>query len=181
MNNKSKGNQMSPLIEIQEIKLASPACDPGSQRWSVFVPVEADLSEVMPYLNAVWKDAQYDHRAKVLIRRSGQHAIAIRPHEVAVSNALDRADAQRLVEELIAEINAVWQRRDEITPQTEMRRRPTAMEVYKQLPRTNCRACGQSSCYNFALHLLAGDVRLTDCAPLTEEARRALAELLGTP
>lgn len=171
------------LIADYDLEVTSPPCEPGSERWSAFAKLETDISAVLPYLNAVWPDALYEHRAKVLTRRSQGHAIAIRPHEVAVSNVRDRGDAQRLVEELIAEINTIWARRDEITPSTEKRQRPTAMELYKLLPRTNCKACGQPSCWAFALQLAAGSTQLDVCTPLNEPVhlsqREQLARLLG--
>jgi ArsR family metal-binding transcriptional regulator len=171
------------LIQTYQIKVTSPPCDPGSERWSAFASLEEDIGEVLPYLNAVWPDATYDHTAKVLTRRSGGHALAIRPHEVAVSNVLDRHEAERLVRELIAEINDVWARRQEIVPRTVMRKRPTGMEVYKLLPKTNCRACGQPTCFAFALQLVAGGADLASCAPLhTPEwakQRQELQSLLG--
>jgi len=42
------------------------------------------------------------------------------------------------------------------------------MAVYKLLPATNCRQCGQPSCWNFALKLVAAQVELAACPPLGE-------------
>jgi ArsR family metal-binding transcriptional regulator len=171
------------LIQTYQIKVTSPPCDPGSERWSAFASLGSDISEVLPYLNAVWTDATYDHTAKVLTRRSGGHALAIRPREVAVSNVLDRDDAERLVRALIAEINEIWAHRGEIVPRLEARKRPTALELYKLLPKTNCKSCGQSSCFAFALQLAAGGVDLAACAPLYTlefaKQRQELQSLLG--
>jgi len=156
------------LIDDYELTLTCPPCDPGSERWSAFAALKGDISEALPYLNAVWPDAVYDHGAKVLTRRAGGHAVAIRPQEVAVGNVLDRGDAQRLVEELIAQINDVWARRGEITPRIEKRRRLTPMDVYRLLPKTNCQACGEPTCFIFATKLVAGLVKLRDCALLQD-------------
>lgn len=38
-------------------------------------------------------------------------------------------------------MNDVWARRHEIQPSTEMRERPAALEIYKRLPKTNCKQC----------------------------------------
>ena len=171
------------LIDRYQIEVTSPPCEPGSERWSAFARLESDLAEVLPYLNAVWPNAVYDHNARILTRRSGNHGIAVRPNEVAVSNALDRRDAERLLADLIAEINQVWARRERIVPQSETRRRPTAMAIYRLLPRTNCKACGHATCWAFALQLVAGQAGASDCALLQaqDDARRVLEELLGTP
>ena len=171
------------LVGAYKMKIVSPPCDPGSDLWSAFATLEADIGEVLPYLNAVWPDAIYRHTARVLTRRSGRHAVAIRPHEVAVSNVLDRKDAERLVDKVIAEINDVWARHAEIMPQIDRRQRPTAMDLYKLLPRTNCRACRQPTCWAFALQLAAGSAILAACAALRAPehlgASDRLRQLLG--
>ncbi len=152
--------------------------------WSAFASLGADISEVLPYLNAVWPEAIYDHQAKILTRRAQGRAVAIRPHEVAVSNVLDRDEAGRLVEELVAEINGLWARRSEIAPRLEKRKPLVAMDIYKLLPRTNCRQCGQPSCFAFALQLAAGNADLAMCAPLhlpgSTEQYQELQRLPGT-
>jgi len=154
------------LIENYNIKVISPPCDPGSERWSAFVSLGADIREVLPYLNAVWVGAIYDHKAKALTWHSGGHDLAIRPHEIAVGNVLDRDDAERVVKDLITEINDISARCAEIVPRTDKRQRPTAMALYRLLPKTNCKACGYLSCFTFALHLAAGSAEPRACPPL---------------
>ncbi|MFX1494287.1 MAG: (Fe-S)-binding protein, partial [Promethearchaeota archaeon] len=39
------------------------------------------------------------------------------------------------------------------------------MELYKYLPKTNCKLCGKT-CMAFALDLLQGKVKADDCPPL---------------
>ena len=54
------------------------------------------------------------------------------------------------------------------------------MEVYKLLPGTNCKQCGQPTCYTFALKLTLGQIELTDCPVLQEPAcARQWAQLQG--
>lgn len=58
------------------------------------------------------------------------------------------------------------------------------MELYKFLPKTNCKKCGQPTCMAFALALLQGKVKVDDCTPLVEESkykenRETLKEMLG--
>lgn len=43
------------------------------------------------------------------------------------------------------------------------------MDVYKNLPQTNCKKCGEDSCMSFAMKLLKGDSDLSKCTPLEEE------------
>ncbi len=48
-----------------------------------------------------------------------------------------------------------------------------AIELYKKLPRTNCGRCSQKACMPFALTVIKGDARLSDCPLLTEDEIRA--------
>jgi ArsR family metal-binding transcriptional regulator len=43
------------------------------------------------------------------------------------------------------------------------------MEILKQLPRTNCRECGEVTCMAFAAKLAKAEVPLEDCKPLFAE------------
>jgi len=80
-------------------------------------------------------------------------------------------------------VNRTWARRAEIEPYDEMRRRPGPMEVYKLLPRSNCKECGQPTCFVFAGKLVMGHVELENCPVLLEtqyaEQRAKLAALLA--
>jgi ArsR family metal-binding transcriptional regulator len=80
----------------------------------------------------------------------------------------DRDNAEKELKGLIDLVNRTWERRAEITPSTETRQRPTPMAIYKLLPNTNCKECGEPTCYSFALKLAAAQKKLADCPPLSE-------------
>jgi 4Fe-4S ferredoxin len=56
------------------------------------------------------------------------------------------------------------------------------MAIYKLLPNTNCKQCGESTCYSFALKLTASQKKLADCSQLYEpqfaDRQAALEEML---
>ncbi len=47
-----------------------------------------------------------------------------------------------------------------------MRKKPPALEIYKRLPGTNCRMCGQKTCMAFALTLWSGNAKPDQCTPI---------------
>ena len=52
------------------------------------------------------------------------------------------------------------------------------IDVYRLLPRTNCRECGEANCMAFATRLVNGEYRVTDCPPLrTQEFHGLYLEL----
>jgi acetyl-CoA decarbonylase/synthase complex subunit gamma len=50
----------------------------------------------------------------------------------------------------------------------------TGLEIYKKLPRTNCKDCGFPTCLAFAMKLAAKQVALEKCPHVTAEAKAAL-------
>jgi len=52
----------------------------------------------------------------------------------------------------------------------------SGLEIYKLLPKTNCRGCGFPTCLAFALALAKKTVSLDKCPYISDEAKRVLAE-----
>lgn len=157
---------MLMLIERYELELFTPPCEPGAERFSARARLMADVSPILPYLNAVLPGAIYQPQVPVLTWKQGGHSIAVYARELLVSNTPDRQAAQKELEKLIALLNDTWERRQEITPSDQTRRRPTPMAVFKLLPQTNCQDCGNPTCFSFALKLIAAQQTLDACPPL---------------
>ncbi|MEW5815021.1 MAG: acetyl-CoA decarbonylase/synthase complex subunit gamma [Spirochaetota bacterium] len=57
----------------------------------------------------------------------------------------------------------------------------TGMQIYKNLPKTNCKDCGFPTCMAFAMQVAAKQKALTDCPHLSAEASAALSEASAPP
>lgn len=57
----------------------------------------------------------------------------------------------------------------------------TGMQIYKNLPRTNCKDCGFPTCMAFAMQVAAKQKALTDCPHLSEDAKTELSEASAPP
>jgi ArsR family metal-binding transcriptional regulator len=156
------------LIEKYDLEVFTPPCDPGAERYAARARLTADISEVLPYLNATLRGAIYHPGANALTWKKGGHNIAFHAYEIATSNVEDREGAEKEIKALIELVNRTWERRAEIAPDTSMRQRPTPMAIYKLLPNTNCKECGEPTCYSFALKLTAAQKKLANCPPLAE-------------
>lgn len=156
------------LIEKYDLEVFTPPCDPGAERYAARARLTVDISEVLPYLNATLRAAIYHPGANALTWKKGGHNIAFHAYEIAASNLEDREGAEQEIEGLIDLANRTWERRDEIKPDTTTRQRPTPMAIYKLLPNTNCKQCGEPTCYSFALKLVASKKKLVDCPILDE-------------
>jgi len=154
------------LIDRYDLEVFTPPCDPGAERFAARVRLTADISETLPYLNATLHGAIYHLSAKALTWKKDGHSIAFHAYEIATSNVEDRESAEQEIKELIELVNRTWERRAEITPDSTTRQRPTPMAIYKLLPNTNCKQCGEETCYSFALKLAVTQKKLADCPPL---------------
>lgn len=157
------------LIETYDLEVFTPPCDPGAERYAAKAQLTVDISEVLPYLNATLRGAIYLPEAQALTWKKSGHNITFHAYEIATSNVEDREGAEKELKGLIDLVNRTWERRAEITPDTTPRQRPTPMAIYKLLPNTNCKQCGEPTCYSFALKLTASQRKLADCPPLSEE------------
>jgi ArsR family metal-binding transcriptional regulator len=156
------------LIEKYDLEVFTPPCEPGSERYAARVRLMVDISEILPYLNATLRGAVYLPQANALTWKKGGHNVVFQAYEIATSNAEDREEAEKELKGLINLVNRTWEHRAEITPDTTTRQRPTPMAIYKLLPQTNCRQCGEPTCYTFALKLATSQRTLADCPPLAE-------------
>jgi len=159
-------------VKNYELEVISPPCEPGAERWNAIAHLSDDVSEVMPYLNATLRGCIYDHQSGVLTWQRGGRRIIIRLKEIAVTNLEDREDARRVMGSLVKTINETWERRADIEPDYRKRDRLKPMDVYKLLPGTNCKACGEPSCFLFALKVTAGKVEVKNCQPLFTDGYR---------
>ena len=157
------------LIREYEIELHAPPCLPGAPVYAAKAHIPNDVSEVMPYLNAVLDRPFYGGDNQFIIWQDEERKYALRPNELAVSTIFDREQAAELVEKAVAMINEIWERRGEITPDHTKKTPPKVLDILKLLPRTNCQDCGLQSCMAFAAELVEGTCRLEDCPYLLED------------
>jgi ArsR family metal-binding transcriptional regulator len=161
------------IAKDYEMHLEAPACEPGSEYWNATARFEEELTDAFPYLNAELENVIYSPAANQITWRYGDRAVAIRPHQITISNLPDRDAAAIEMEKIVAEINRIWMDRENITPLHTGRKRLVAMEIYQLLPQTNCKECGQASCFAFAGKLTVGEADAQACTPLFGEEQYA--------
>jgi ArsR family metal-binding transcriptional regulator len=171
------------LITYYDFEIAEAACAPGSGRYGIRVMLVEDISRALPFLNTVLQDTVYDKDNAILTGRDNNHMYAFRPTEIRVAGVNDVAEAPEVVRSVIDLVNRTWQQRNTIKPSHAERKVPAVMDIYRHLPKTNCRKCGDPTCLVFASELRAGKRKLEQCPPLCapENAarREAVEKLVG--
>ncbi|UMZ75345.1 (Fe-S)-binding protein [Natranaerofaba carboxydovora] len=163
-------------IEITQIM----PCIADDERIRFFARPSNDLTDLLPYLNAVMKTATYNKRAPNLTYTKEERLITVYPNKIAAAKIYNKEDAIDVTQELKKLINEVYEKKDEIEPLYEQRVRIQAIDLYKWLPGTNCKECGHPTCLAFAVAILQNKARLSSCAPLkeTEEGYKEVEEIL---
>ena len=148
---------------------------------------DRDITEILPYLNAVIKGASYNKSASTLTYAKERRLINFYNIKITIAKADNIIDAWHILDEIKALINNTYKNREGIKPNYEEKVRVTALQIYGWLPKTNCRACGEATCLAFACRLLLGEQKLSKCTPLSTESKfsenkkimQEMAEALG--
>lgn len=168
------------LENVEIMRVLPCIVDPKKIRF--WVDSSQDVSEILPYLNAIMEGVIYNHRGRTLTIKKEGRLITIHPKMIAGGQILDIEDARKILDWLKGLINDCYEKRDSITPNYEAQGQLNALDIYKLLPGTNCRRCGGLTCLAFATKLGQGDKNIMACPPLFTpefaEKRQALLELL---
>jgi len=159
-----------PLIHGFDFKLAAPECHPGSVEYRALIDLKDNISQALPYMNAELGGLDYHQHDGILIWTDNGKMYAFRPHEITIAPVVNAVEARELAENIIDRINQIWERRAEIKPNFEGRKSlPNVLDIYKLLPKTNCRECGYLTCMGFATMLRKDSTKRSLCCYLSEQ------------
>ena len=143
-------------------------CVADLDRLRLTAHLSGNVADALPYVNAELPQGSYVAKLPVLTFMDGHRMVSLFQDRVAVAKANDIVDAWASLERVRCLVNDVWSRRTELAPSFELRRRPPALEIYKRLPGTNCRECGEATCMAFAWAVWRGEAEAQSCAPVFE-------------
>ncbi len=175
--NLTKGESNMPLIKDYKLELFPPPCFPGAVHWSAKVDINGDLTDFLPYLNGYFEKNTYNPNAKTLVCSFDNHKVAIRPKEIKIGNLIDKNEGEKIAKQVIELINELWEKKDELTPNYEKKEPPKVIDIYKILPKTNCKKCNHPSCFVFATKLSQGDEDIESCPELNLREKELLKQL----
>ena len=155
-------------------------CMADESRIRLIAHLAGDLTAALPYVNATMPQASFNAGPCTLTYMDGHRMVSVSPRRVAIGKADDLVDGWRTLERIRIIVNQAWARRAAIVPSFERRTKPPALEIYKRLPRTNCKACGEETCMAFAASLWQGTAQPRTVHPCIHgQIRRAAGGPLG--
>ena len=169
------------LLQSYKITRILP-CIADPEKIRVIAEVSGEIHEVFPYLNATLKGCIYNHPAFTLTIKKDQKLITLHALHITLAKIEDENEAEEVLKWLKDLINQTYENRDRIEPNFSMAAELKALDIFKLLPGTNCKKCGEPTCLAFAVKLVGRDIEITKCDPLFsekyQEKRNVLLELL---
>jgi len=170
------------LLKNYTFETMLPECNPMAETINAIANLSEDIGEVLPYLAAVIKLCSYDDATKILTFKRDGKGVAMYPRKIAVTKLVDREEAKGVLEELKALINKTYDNRHNIKPCYKKGGELKYLDVFRLLPGTNCRECGEPTCLAFATRLVQEETDIAQCSPLFsgqfEEKRGKLLDML---
>lgn len=170
-----------PLVNSYDIVTVL-SCIADNSKIRVIAKLDADIGEALPYLNATMKKVVFNPGAKTLTFKREGMCFTFHDDAITATKLRDLPHAHEELKAMMAQANDVWERRAEIKPSFDRGVKLNPFQIYKGLPATNCKECGEPSCLAFASKLLSEEASILSCKPLFtpdfREKRIALLELL---
>jgi len=167
------------LLKSYSKEIFRPACNPSFESLHCIAHLDQDISEVLPFLNAVLGGFEYLKDPPAVIFRSGGKFITVHGRKIAINALRDEAEADRILDWLKREINHAWENRESIEPSYKGAAKPKVIEILKLLPKTNCRECGEPTCMVFAARMAEGVKAAEDCPPMGAENKQRLTQYMS--
>ncbi len=157
-------------------------CLADPEKIRVIAEVSGEIHEVFPYLNGVLKGCIYNHPALTLTIKKDGKLFTLHAHHITLAKIEDEKEALEILKWLQGLINETYENRNRIEPNFSKGAELKALDIYKLLPGTSCRKCGELTCLAFAVKLVGQEIEIKRCAPLFsekyQEKRKVLLELL---
>ena len=160
-------------------EISRPGCNSSFESVHCIAHLEQDISEVLPYLNAVLGGFDYLKDPPAVVFRSQGKLITVHGDKIAINALRGEAEADKILAWLQREINYAWENRKSIEPSYEGAPKPKLIEILKLLPKTNCKQCGLPTCMVFAARVAEGAKNPDDCPPMDSENKQRLEEYMS--
>lgn len=154
------------MLKNYRLEIFKSKCQPDAKGVHCFAHLEEDVSQVLPYLNAVLGGFEYLNDPPAVTFRAQGKLITVHGKKIAVNALKDEPEAKKIIEWLKREINLAWENKSRIEPCYTGMPKPGIVEILKLLPKTNCRECGETTCMVFATKVAEGAKGREDCTQI---------------
>ena len=170
------------LLKELHFRVIPPECNLSSPKLNAIAELQESIEEVFPYLNGLIKGCLYSPETKILSFKKDGRLITLQPRQIAVTKLNDEQEAEKIFHWLKELINVTYEGRETLKVDYQGREPIKVLDIFKLLPGTNCRQCGEPTCMAFAAKLQQDEIIIAKCPPLFndpfQEKRERLLSLL---
>jgi ArsR family metal-binding transcriptional regulator len=153
-------------LEVVELRQLLP-CIADSTKFRIIARFEPPLGGALKLLEPLFPRARYSEKIGALIIQKGNILITLYSMgNVTMTMIRSEKEARETLEDLKKTINEAIVKG--VTPVPREKVKVDHAEIFKYLPKTDCKICGEQSCYAFAIRLVGGETNLEKCTPLLE-------------
>jgi len=152
-------------LQVVELRQLLP-CIADASKFRIIARFEPPLGGALKLLEPLFPRARYSDKIGALIIQKGNILITIyAAGNVTMTMIKSEEEARKTMDDLKKTINEAIAKG--VTPVPREKVKVDHAEIYKYLPKTDCRVC-EESCYAFAIKLVARETALEKCTPLLE-------------
>ena len=153
-------------IKITEIMQLLP-CIADTTKFRIIARVSPPLGGALKLLEPLFPRARYsDKIGALIIQKNNIMITAYSTGNVTMTMIRSEREAKDVLDDLRNTINNAIAKG--ITPVPREKVKVDHAEIFQYLPKTDCRICGEQSCYSFAIRLVGGETALDKCTPLLD-------------
>ena len=161
-------------VEIVEVRQLLP-CIADTTKFRIIARISPPLGGALKLLEPLFPRARYSEKIGALIIQKGNMLITIYgTGNITMTMIKSEQEAKDLLDELKKTINEAISKG--VTPVPREKVKVDHAEIYQYLPKTDCRICGEQSCYSFAIRLVGRETTLDKCTPLLDAKYRTNLE-----
>ncbi|MCG8684526.1 MAG: Fe-S cluster protein [Desulfobacterales bacterium] len=166
------------LLKNYTLEIFKSKCQSSAKGVHCFAKLEEDVSDALPYLNAVLGGFEYLTDPPAVTFKAQGKLITVHGDKIAVNALKSESEAVKIINWLKNEINSAWENKDTISPSYKGAPKPGILEILKLLPKTNCRECGEPTCLVFATKIAEGAKGPLDCTTIDSSQKDTLIEYM---
>ncbi len=154
------------LVLFASGPMADDSVDIACRSYGAKFRMDEDLSPLFPYINAVADRSRFYERPVFIQFVFDKRLCAFHPREGAFAPIEDMAQAVEFLAKLSDFVGDIARKSPHIVPNHKKFKPSSALDIYRLLPGSNCRACGYATCMAFAAALSRQFTSIVNCPHL---------------
>lgn len=154
------------ISDITDIDISPCIADPD--RIKYMAKIDVSLSDILPTLFLSLPNSRLTRNPPILSFTAKQHNFMLgEKGDIAVTYVKDKEEVNYINEKIIELINKGIKynisSHINLERMVEEKRKLTPMTLYELFPKTNCRECGEETCFNYVAKIMSGEKSHDKC------------------